>query len=60
MLNYVNGNIIAVRIIKQKVGINMENAEKIENKVTETLAKELEGLSNEGLHEFFMFFYKMS
>lgn len=28
------------------------------NKITETLAKELESLSNEGLHEFFKFFYK--
>lgn len=35
----------------------MENTE---NKVTETLIKELEGLSNEGLHEFFKFFYKMN
>ena len=26
------------------------------NKVTETLIKELEGLNEEGLHEFFMFF----
>ena len=30
------------------------------NKVTEALMKELEGLSEEGLHEFFMFFYKMN
>ena len=30
------------------------------NKVTETLIKELEGLNEEGLHEFFMFFYKMN
>ena len=42
----------------------MENTEntvnKSSNKAAETLAKELEGLSNEGLHEFFMFFYKMN
>ena len=30
------------------------------NKVTEALMKELEGLNEEGLHEFFMFFYKMN
>lgn len=30
------------------------------NRVTEALIKELEGLSEEGLHEFFMFFYKMN
>ena len=35
----------------------MENTE---NKVTETLTKELESLSAEGLHEFFKFFYKMN
>ena len=42
----------------------MENKEstvnKSSNKAAETLAKELEGLSNEGLHEFFMFFYKLN
>ena len=42
----------------------MENTEntvnKSSNKAAETLAKELEGLSNEELHEFFMFFYKMN
>ena len=30
------------------------------DKVTEALIKELEGLSEDGLHEFFMFFYKMN
>ena len=35
----------------------MENTE---NKVTETLTKELASLSAEGLHEFFKFFYKMN
>lgn len=39
---------------------NKENAINKINKVTETLIKELEGLSEEGLHEFFMFFYKMN
>ena len=39
----------------------MENKENTINKidkVTETLIRELEGLSEEGLHEFFMFVYK--
>ena len=36
----------------------MEDIVKIVNKETETLIKELEGLSAEGLHEFFKFFYK--
>ena len=30
------------------------------NKITETLTKELESLSSEGLREFFRFFYKMN
>ena len=30
------------------------------DKVAETLTKELESLSDEGLHEFFKFFYKMN
>ena len=38
---------------------NKENTINKVDKVTETLIKELEGLSEEGLHEFFMFFYKM-
>lgn len=41
----------------------MENKEDTINKidkVTETLIKELESLSDEGLHEFFMFFYKIN
>lgn len=38
----------------------MENIENTVNKVTETLIKELEGLSEEGLHEFFIFFYRMN
>ena len=38
----------------------MENTEKNVNKVTETLTKELEGMSNEGLRNFFMFFYKLN
>jgi len=41
-------------------GANMENIENTVNKVTETLIKELEGLSEEGLHEFFIFFYRMN
>ena len=38
----------------------MENKENNINKITETLTKELESLSNEGLHEFFIFFYRMN
>ena len=39
---------------------NKDNAINKVNKVTETLIKELESLSEDGLHEFFMFFYKMN
>ena len=50
-------------IIEIESGAGMENKENtIEkiDKVTETLIKELEGLNEEGLNEFFMFFYKMN
>lgn len=39
---------------------NKENPQNKQNKVTETLIKELEGLSNEGLHDFFIFFYRLN
>lgn len=39
---------------------NKENTIEKIDKVTETLIKELESLSEEGLHEFFMFVYKMN
>jgi hypothetical protein len=39
---------------------NKETAIKETNKVVETLTKELESLSNEELHEFFKFFYKLN
>ena len=39
---------------------NKENAINQVDKVAETLAKELDSLSDEGLHEFFKFFYKMN
>ena len=39
---------------------NKDNAVNKVNKVKETLIKELESLSEDGLHEFFMFFYKMN
>ena len=39
---------------------NRETAINETNKVVETLTKELESLSNEELHEFFKFFYKMN
>ena len=38
----------------------MENTEKNVNKATETLTKELESMSNEGLRDFFMSFYKLN
>ncbi len=40
----------------------MENAEKNNkiNKAIETLTKELDGLNDEQLHEFFIFFYKIN
>lgn len=40
----------------------MENAEKNDkiNKAVETLTKELDGLNDEQLHEFFIFFYKIN
>ena len=38
----------------------MENKEKSIDKAAELLTKELEGLNDEGLHEFFMFFYRLN
>lgn len=38
----------------------MENTEKNIDKATETLIKELESMSNEGLRDFFKFFYKLN
>ena len=38
----------------------MENTEKNINKAQETLTKELESMSNEGLRDFFKFFYKLN
>ena len=38
----------------------MENIESKNDKVVETLTKELESLTPEGLQEFFKFFYKIS
>ena len=39
---------------------NKETAINETNKIIETLTKELENLSPEGLHEFFKFFYQMN
>lgn len=39
---------------------NKETAINEPNKIVETLTKELESLSAEGLHEFFKFFYTMN
>ena len=38
----------------------MENIEKKIDKATETLIKELESMSNEGLRDFFKFYYKLN
>jgi hypothetical protein len=38
----------------------MKNTEKTISKAEETLAKELESMSNEGLRDFFKFFYKLN
>ena len=38
----------------------MENKEQKIDKAAEALTKELESMSDEGLHEFFMFFYKLN
>ena len=38
----------------------MENKENTVDEVTETLTKELESLSSEGLHDFFKFFYRLN
>ena len=38
----------------------MENTENIISKATETLTKELESMSSEGLRDFFKFFYKLN
>ena len=39
---------------------NNENIVNNDNKIVETLTKELESLNDEELHEFFMFFYKLN
>lgn len=39
---------------------NRETANSEVNKITDTLTKELESLSTEGLQEFFKFFYRMN
>ena len=38
----------------------MENKENNINKIRETLTKEIESLSSEGLHDFFKFFYRLN
>ena len=44
--------------IKEKT--NEKTQEKVVNKTTETLIKELETMSDSGLHELFHFFYKLN
>ena len=64
LLNYIDSDnlcsVAADIITDRKRKRNMENKENNTNKVTETLVKELESLSKEELHEFFMFFYKLN
>jgi hypothetical protein len=43
--------------IKEKTNENAPT--KVVNKTTETLIKELETMSDTGLHDLFMFFYKL-
>lgn len=66
-LNYKNSN--NLRSVVASINLKMESENTMEDKdcttnrvdkVKETLVKELDGLSAEGLHEFFMFFYKMN
>lgn len=63
LLNYMNNNIlcsVVAQYNKTESEYIMENKENTIDKVAETLTKELESLSDEGLHEFFMFFYKLN
>ena len=56
-------SVVAQYNYRQKVIYIMENRKDAidqVDKVAETLTKELESLSDEGLHEFFKFFYKMN
>ncbi|MBR6687117.1 MAG: hypothetical protein IKL69_06920 [Paludibacteraceae bacterium] len=56
-------SVIAQYNYREKVKAIMEykdNANNQVDKVTETLTKELESLSTEGLHEFFKFVYKLN
>ena len=72
LLNYMNDNILSsvvVQIIYRykdelimeiKEKTNEKAPEKIVNKTTETLVKELETMSDTGLHDLFMFFYRLN
>jgi large subunit ribosomal protein L7/L12 len=53
------GLVEAKKLVEDK-GVIKENATKETNKIIDTLTKELEGLSPEGLQEFFKFFYHMN
>ena len=65
LLNYTNGNIlcsvavIKLQIERRMIMANIENKESTNNpinKTTETLIKELETMSDAGLHDLFIFF----
>ena len=72
LLNYMNDNILSsvvVQIIYRykdelimeiKEKTNEKSPEKIVNKTTETLIKELETMSDQGLHDLFTFFYRLN
>ena len=53
-------SVVVRNIINTESVTTMENKENIIDKTKETLTKELESLSSEGLHEFFKFFYRLN
>ena len=60
----MNDNILCSVIVQNKLQIErgniMENKENTIDKAAETLTKEIESLSNEGLYEFFKFIYRLN
>lgn len=63
LLNYIERQYFALCYRSNNLQIGMmimENKENTVDKVTETLTKELESLSSEGLHDFFKFFYRLN
>ena len=63
LLNYIERQYFALCYRSNNLQIGMmimENKENTVDEVTETLTKELESLSSEGLHDFFKFFYRLN